>query len=290
MSGRVRIGVFDSGVGGLTVLNRLTSRLPNASYDYLGDTARVPYGSRSTQTIIDFSHECLSYLAGRGADLLVIACNTSSAVALPYLQTTYGIPVVGVIEDGIAVALEASTERVLVLGTRATIVSGIYQSRIRQARPSLQARGLACPLFVPIVEEGWAISPVAIATARVYLSECADYPFDLMLLGCTHFPVMYETLRHVVGDDVRIEDPGARLVGRIADMFPQASGSAIAEVNFHVTDSPDGFVRVARAMGFRVTDDVKHVDLNKLEDRSRIFRSSLAAESPAARDMRNNIS
>lgn len=261
---RVRIGVFDSGVGGLTVLNHLMARMPNASYDYLGDTARVPYGSRSNQTILNFSHECLAYLAARGADLLVVACNTSSAVALPSLKMAFGVPVVGVIEDGVAAAVEAAVERVLILGTRATIHSGIYPRRIQQERPSLQARGVACPLFVPIVEEGWARTLVAIETTRSYLEACTDYPFDLMLLGCTHFPIMLETLREVIDPAVRIEDPGARLAERLAHMFPDATSAAPLQVDFHVTDSPGGFVRVAKAMGFVVTNEVKHIDLSVL--------------------------
>ncbi len=263
-NGRPRIGVFDSGVGGLTVLNRLVAKLPNADYHYLGDTARVPYGSRSSETIIGYSRDGLNYLLGLEVDLLVIACNTSSAIALPRIGHEFSVPVLGVIEDGAAAALDAAKHGVLVLGTRATITSGIYQRLITSSGTGLSVLGLACPLFVPIVEEGWAETPVAEAAIKMYMSSCMDYSYDLILLGCTHFPIMQDTLQRIVGKHIRIEDPSIRVADRVASMLPEAGRSSAPEIHFHVTDSPDSFVNVAKAMGVRVTNEVTHVDLTAL--------------------------
>jgi glutamate racemase len=259
---RPRIGVFDSGVGGLTVLSSLASRLPNADYHYLGDTGRVPYGSRSQENIISYSRECLGYLARFNVDLLVVACNTSSAIALPHISADFEVPVVGVIEDGVAAALDASTRGVLILGTRATIGSGVYQRRILDAGKGLEVWGLACPLFVPIVEEGWADTPIAEAAAHAYFSTLSDCVFDVVLLGCTHFPIMQQTLRRMVGENVQIEDPSVRVAERVAGFLPQAARAATPDIHFHVTDSPDGFMRVAQAMGMHVTTAINHVDLS----------------------------
>ncbi|MBD8524189.1 glutamate racemase [Pseudomarimonas arenosa] len=261
---RARIGVFDSGVGGLTVLRRLLERLPNAEYHYLGDTARVPYGIRSADTIVEYSREGLSYLRGLGVDLLVVACNTSSAIAVPSLHDEFSHPLIGVVNDGVEIASDLAQRGALVLGTRATIMADIYQRQIAQRRPALPVRGLACPLFVPIVEEGWADSQVAVDVARRYLDQCSDFSFDLVLLGCTHFPIMQATLERAVGQDVRVVDPSVRVASRVAGCLPSAASGGCPEVHFHVTDSPEGFTRVARAMGMPIHNEVKHVDVAAL--------------------------
>jgi len=258
-----RIGVFDSGVGGLTVLSKLVELMPGAEYHYFGDTARVPYGGRASETIIGYSRQGLNYLASMGADLLVVACNTSSAIALPTLKGMFDIPVIGVVEDGVGVAISHARRGVLVLGTRATVKSGVYQHAIAVQRPDLPVRGVACPLFVPVVEEGLANAYLAEEVVRHYLQSCDDFDYDAILLGCTHFPIISTAIRNFVNKDVSVLDPSARVAERVRTIL---SGFSISsrdqpDIHFHVTDASESFKSVASMMGFSNVDQVTHVDV-----------------------------
>lgn len=264
---RPRIGVFDSGVGGLSVLRRLIERLPNAVYHYFGDTARVPYGTRSQHTIVEFTSEGLSYLRSLDVDLVVVACNTASAVAVPVLVEQFCVPLIGVVEDGVEAAAEGAKSGVLVLATRATIESGVYQRGIAERRPDLDVKGLACPLFVPLVEEGWSDTVVAEAAARRYLTD-VERTFDYLLLGCTHFPAMRNTLKRVLGQDIRIEDPSDRVAARVASLLPSALEGPAPAVHFHVTDAPGSLVRIAQIMGVPVSASITEVDVALLAPRA----------------------
>ena len=264
-----RIGVFDSGVGGLTVLSRLVASLPFADYHYFGDTARVPYGSRADDTIVGYSRQGLNYLLSLGAELLVVACNTSSAIALPALVNTFNVPVIGVVDDGVLVAADHARKGVLVLGTRATIGSGIYQRGLALHRPGLAVRGIACPLFVPIVEEGLVASSLADEAVRHYLRLSDDFAYDSVLLGCTHFPIIGPVIRRWVGDGVQILDPSDRVAQRVRSLLPSGTpydACRRPEVHFHVTDASDSFKAVAAIMGFADVTGVTHVDLSALDD------------------------
>lgn len=185
------IGVFDSGMGGLTVLSELVRRLPNERFIYLGDTARVPYGSRSPRTVLRYSLEIAAFLGQSDIKMLVVACNTATAHALLELRARMSIPVIGVIEPGVRALLSRTKSRkVGVIGTRSTIKSGAYETAIRGIDPGMDVTSLACPLFVPIVEEGWMDKDFARLAVREYLTALQDHGVDAVVLGCTHYPLL----------------------------------------------------------------------------------------------------
>jgi len=201
------IGVFDSGIGGLTVMRELLQRLPGESFIYLGDTARVPYGNKSAQTVIKFSKENAAFLIEHGVKLIVVACNSASASALDTLQSVLPLPVIGVIEPGIKAALAATrSSRVGVIGTMGTIRSGAYQAGIERLAPDVEVFARPCPLFVPLAEEGWVDGDVAELVARKYLSDYAEMGVDTLVLGCTHYPLLHGVIGRVMGPDVTLVD------------------------------------------------------------------------------------
>jgi glutamate racemase len=194
------IGVFDSGVGGLTVLSALMSLLPREKFIYVGDTARVPYGTKSAESVRRFSLEIARFLQRRGVKMFVVACNTVSAVALPELRRRVPVPVLGVIEPGARAALAATdTGRVGIIGTQATIFSGAYEQAVHRLDPSLRVFSAVCPLFVPLAEEGWVAHPVTRQVASLYLKPLLAKKIDTLILGCTHYPLLKKTLARVTG-------------------------------------------------------------------------------------------
>ncbi len=211
------IGVFDSGVGGLTVLQALATRLGAEEFIYLGDTARLPYGTKSPDTVVRYALKAAAALIDRGVKALIIACNTASAVALPALRARYGgLPIIGVVEPGAAAAVAASrTGHIAVIATQATVRGGAYERAITQLRTDARVRSLACQLFVALAEEGWTSGPVAEAAARRYLDPLfrtaahRAAPIDTLVLGCTHFPLLRPVIAAVAGADVRIVDSAA---------------------------------------------------------------------------------
>jgi len=241
--------VFDSGVGGLTVLRALRQQVPGESLIYLGDTARVPYGTKSSPTVMRYAHEAARFLLAQRVKMLVVACNTASAVALDELTDRYQVPVIGVIEPGARRALEVTRNgRVGVLGTEGTVRSGAYERVLRAGREEIVVHAVACPLFVPIAEEGWARHEVARLVAREYLAPLLERGIDTLVLGCTHYPLLKETLQAVVGPDVQLVDSAqetAKAVKRRLAMERLLLDSATAESpRYYVTDIPDRFVRV----------------------------------------------
>jgi glutamate racemase len=273
-SRRPTIGVFDSGFGGLTVLKALLELIPDADYLYFGDTARLPYGSKSVETVARYAVEAAHYLESHGAQLLVIACNTATALALDRIITSAHGPVIGVVEPGADAACSVSgNKKVVVLGTEATVGSHAY-------RKALEARGLntrekACPLLVPLVEEGWVEHPVTEQVARIYLEEAfADghREADVLLLGCTHYPLLKPLLRRVAPAHVKIVDSAestARAVAvRMRQLLPkQESASeerrAIPRLKFFATDSIDKFRRLGERFLGHAIEGVEHVDLKE---------------------------
>jgi glutamate racemase len=265
------IGVFDSGFGGLTVLRALLSLVPSARYVYLGDTARLPYGSKSRETIARYALSSAQFLAGQGADLLVIACNTATALALEDIRAALPIPVVGVIEPGAHAAAEAGgSSQVLVLATAATTQSGAY-TRALQAL-GLQATEKACPLLVPLVEEGWLEQPVyksvTLEVLRIYLIEAlAQSPSaSTLLLGCTHYPLLkplIETTLSTLRHPMRIIDSAEATARAVAALLPDATEandtSPVCE--FYATDSVEKFQRLGSVFLGRPLDEVKLLDL-----------------------------
>ena len=202
------VGVFDSGVGGLTVVREIMRQIPNEKIVYFGDTARVPYGSKSRETVTRFSEQIVRFLQTQQVKAIVVACNTVSAYALDALEKEIDIPMIGVVKPGAKVAAEVTRNgRVGVIGTEGTIGSGIYSSYIHQINPQVQVTGKACPLFVPLVEEGLWEDPVTDEIASRYLTELIDIGIDTLILGCTHYPLIRKTVGRIMGDGVTLVNP-----------------------------------------------------------------------------------
>ncbi|MCI5649521.1 MAG: glutamate racemase [Fusicatenibacter sp.] len=202
------IGVFDSGVGGLTVVREIMRNLPNERIVYFGDTARVPYGSKSRDTVIRYSRQIVRFLQTQQVKAIVIACNTASALALETIEQEIDLPILGVVKPGAQMAVETTrNKRVGVIATESTIQSGLYQKLITQADSEITVYGKPCPLFVPLVEEGWTKDPITEEVARRYLAEILDKKIDTLIMGCTHYPLLRSLLRGVVGEEVTLVNP-----------------------------------------------------------------------------------
>jgi glutamate racemase len=249
------IGVFDSGVGGLTVARELMRQLPRESVLYVGDTARVPYGPKSPDTVRRYSREIAAYLLGEGVKAVVVACNTATAHALDVLRSELPVPVVGVVEPGARAAVGSqdprlsSARRVGVIGTVGTIRSGAYDRAIRALDPTAVIVAQPCPLFVPLVEEGWLDHEATELVAREYLAPLREQRVDTIVLGCTHYPLLRPLIARVVGQDVRLIDSAhetAAATGRaLAEAGLTASGERLAQRRYVVTDAAEQFARVA---------------------------------------------
>jgi glutamate racemase len=270
--GRPKIGVFDSGVGGLTVLRALVDRIPEADYLYFGDTARLPYGSKSAATVAHYAVGAVRYLQDQGAELLVIACNTATALALDEIKSAAGVEIIGVIEPGAEAAAAASRKRkVVVIGTDATISSQAYR-RALEAR-KVAVREKACPLFVPLVEEGWVEHPVTEQVARIYLSEAFSddaSDADVLVLGCTHYPLIKPLLRRVAPEHIAIVDSAESTAQDVARQLQvgtlpstKSERRSPPGLRFFATDSAEKFKKMGtRFLGLPV-EDVVHVDLKE---------------------------
>jgi len=246
------IGIFDSGVGGLTVLRELRRQLPQEELVYLGDTARVPYGTKSPQTVGRYAREAARFLVGQRVKLLVVACNTASAVALDDLATLHHLPVVGVIEPGARRALEVTRNgRIGVIGTEGTIRSRAYERALQAGNPALEVCAAACPLFVPLAEEGWAEHPIARLAAAEYLTPLLREGIDTLVLGCTHYPLLKRTLQEVAGPDVTLidsaEETAKTVSARLAALGLTRGNLPPGPPRYFVTDVAERFERVGGA-------------------------------------------
>ena len=265
------LGVFDSGIGGLTVARELLRQLPGERLVYLGDTARTPYGNKTPQTLVRFALEIGRFLKHKGVKMLVVACNSSSAYSLPALRRSLGIPVVGVIEAGARAAVgRGKGQRVGVIGTRATVRSGAYQKAIHALEPSAKVIAEACPLFVPIVEEGWAGHALARQAAAEYLLPLKRQGVKSVVLGCTHYPLLKPVIARVLGKDIALVD-SARETAREVKELLQSSGLASSRKSvpfdghqFFVTDLPDQFSVLGRRFLGRPLKRLRQVRLAEL--------------------------
>lgn len=202
------VGVFDSGVGGLTVVREIMRNLPNERIVYFGDTARVPYGSKSKDTVVRYSRQIVRFLQTQNVKTIVVACNTASALALDVIEKEVDIPILGVVIPGAHVAAKTtSNNRIGVIATESTIRSNLYPTLIQRENPEITVFGKACPLFVPLVEEGWTKDPVTYEVARRYLDELLEKDIDTLIMGCTHYPLLRSLLREVVGEKVTLVNP-----------------------------------------------------------------------------------
>ena len=250
------IGVFDSGVGGLTVAREIMRQIPNEKIIYFGDTARVPYGSKSKETVTRFSEQIVRFLRTFQVKTIVVACNTASAYALAELEYDVDIPVTGVLKPGAKAAMEATRNgRVGVIATEATIGSGMYNKYIEELNQDVTIYGKACPLFVPLIEEGLWEDPVTDEIARRYLSELIDIDIDTLILGCTHYPLIRSTLGRIAGDKVTLVNPAYETARELKEMLgdmnllnDEEPGLGSNRYRFYVSDKAEKFVRFANSI------------------------------------------
>ena len=244
------IGVFDSGIGGLTVVSALRRQLPNESIFYLGDTARVPYGGKSAATVQRYSFEIAALLLRESAKTLVVACNTASALALPALQDQLAVTVTGVINPGAEAAIGATRNgHIGVIGTRATIKSGAYERALLGLNPEVRVIARACPLLVPLIEEGWLESEVTDKVLLEYLEPMIADGIDTLVLGCTHYPLLRPAIGRLLGDAVTLVDSAENCATAVRGLLSkrnlQAAGDRSGVLDVALTDAPDSFLRVA---------------------------------------------
>lgn len=260
------IGIFDSGLGGLTVFKEIKKLLPAEDIVYFGDTARVPYGTKSRQTVIKFSVQNADFLVSLNVKMIIVACNTSSSFSLPVLKKRYKIPVIGVIEPGARKAAGVTKKmKVGVIGTKATVSSNVYEKEIKKINPKIKIISASCPLFVPLVEEGWLKEDVTKKIARQYLNSLKKENIDTIVLGCTHYPLLKSTIRGVLGGDVRLIDSAtqtAMAVKKIINeknIYNQRKGRG--KYRFYVSDEPELFRKVGSGfLGSRIAC-IKKVDV-----------------------------
>jgi glutamate racemase len=260
------IGVFDSGIGGLTVLKEIFRELPGENTVYLGDTARVPYGIRSAETVTRYSFENTGFLVAKGIKLLVVACNTVSAVSLGAIKKKLSIPVIGVIEPGSKAAVKATrNKRIGVIGTEATIHSGAYSGIIKSMDAAIEVFSLPCPLFVPLAEEGLTDDEIATMVAERYLKDLREKEIDTLVLGCTHYPLLKGVISKVMGEGIALIDSAVETVGEIKRTLRECGTEGNPALNdtitaspplrmFYVTDAAERFMKVGeRFLGQKIT-------------------------------------
>jgi glutamate racemase len=260
------IGVFDSGIGGLTVVREIMARLPREDIVYFGDTARLPYGTKSPEAVLRFSRENLAFLKAKDVKLIVAACNTASSVALPVLEEEEDIPLVGVLLPGAHAAARATRNgRVAVIGTTATITSNAYAEALRGIAPGLEIWTRPCPLFVPLVEEGWLDTEVTFLTAKAYLEPVIDFGADTLVLGCTHYPLLKGVLRRVLGTGVKLVDSAEETAGEVSRLLEEMDlrndRSGPGRFTVYVSDIPYRIKEVGERFLGRAIETVERVRL-----------------------------
>lgn len=256
MDRNASIGVFDSGVGGLTVMKEIMHQIPNEKIVYFGDTARVPYGNKSRETITKFSRQIVRFLQTHEVKAIVVACNTASAYALDELEREVDIPMIGVIKPGAKVASEVTVNgKIGVIGTEGTISSSIYPRYIKEINKDVTVIGKACPLFVPLVEEGLWRDPVTDEIAKRYLTELIDIDIDTLVLGCTHYPLIRETVGKIMGEGVNLVNPAYETARELKELLIKENMLRTQEprlgdnqYQFYVSDSSEKFKRFANSI------------------------------------------
>ena len=260
------IGIFDSGLGGLTVCRAIETALPGEDLIYLGDTARVPYGVKSPETVTRYSQEICDFLLRKGVKAIVVACNTASALALPKLREWYQIPILGVLEPGVEAALQVSqTHQIGVIGTEGTIRSESYAQAIGRRSPEAKVLSRACPLFVPLVEEGWIDHEVTRRVGEIYLGAWRDEEVDTVILGCTHYPLLKELIQEILGPEVRLVDSAletARALKALLESegLTRPNGQSGSH-DYFSTDAPDKMRSLAEAFLGHPLSKVELTDL-----------------------------
>lgn len=265
------IGVFDSGIGGLTVTREIMRQIPQEKIVYFGDTARVPYGSKSRQTILRYSRQIIRFLKTQNVKAIVIACNTASALALDEIKQELDIPIIGVVKPGAKVAATTTTNKKIgVIGTDATIHSEIYTQVIQKEHPDIQVLAKACPLFVPLVEEGWLKDPVTYEVASRYLETFQNTGIDTLILGCTHYPLLRSLIGEIMGDKVTLVNPAyetAVALRRLLEEKNLLNNTAIEQqserYSFFVSDAADKFKNFANSILPYDIDTTKQINIEE---------------------------
>lgn len=250
------IGVFDSGVGGLTVAREIMRQIPNERIVYFGDTARVPYGSKSKDNIIKFSRQIIRFLQTENVKAIVIACNTASALALDEMQQEFDLPILGVVKPGAKVAVETTAnKRIGLIGTEANIRSGVYTRYIKSLDDEAKVFEKACPLFVPLVEEGWLHDDITLQVASRYLEELKEKDIDTLIMGCTHYPLIRSTIRKVMGDKVNLVNPAYETAIELKNLLERDNLANKCDVDspssmyrFYVSDAEEKFKLFANSI------------------------------------------
>ncbi len=259
------IGIFDSGIGGLTVLKEIAEQLPYEDLVYFGDTARVPYGTRSRETIIKYSFQCINFLISKNIKLVVIACNTATASALEEVSKHFDIPIIGVVMPGVETAVKTSeNQKIGIIGTTSTINSHAYDEGIRALNSSAEVIGVACPLFVPIVEDGWQDTEVARLTAEKYLLELEEHEIDTLVLGCTHYPILKYTISKVM-KNVNLINPAFETAKQVKLLLEEkdllTEKREKPEKQFFVSDDPEKFRRIGGNILNKNITSIEKIDI-----------------------------
>ena len=262
------IGIFDSGIGGLTVVKEVIRQLPNEDIVYLGDTARVPYGTKSSKTVISYSQSNAQFLTSKGIKLLVIACNTASAVALQSLRWDLDIPVIGVLEPGARKAVSSTRNKIVgVIGTPSTIKSEAYKKAIENINPDIKVYSTKCPLFVPLAEEGWLDDSISEQIANRYLQSVIREGIDTLILGCTHYPLLKNLIQKVVGNNINLVDSAQQVALEIERTLSESNLENQTNLNskkeFYLTDISDTFVSIAANFLGEEINHIQHIDISK---------------------------
>lgn len=250
------IGVFDSGVGGLTVAREIMRQLPEERIVYFGDTARVPYGNKSPETVTRYSRQIIHFLQSKEVKAIVVACNTASAFALEKIQPELTIPIIGVVKPGAKVAAETSKNgKIGVIGTEGTIGSQIYTTTIQEHNPMAEVMGKACPLFVPLVEEGWLKDPITVEIAKRYLQPFMESDIDTLIMGCTHYPLLRSTLRGILGEKVNLVNPAYETARGLKELLEKQNlvNDGVykpegLQYQFYVSDAAEKFKNFANSI------------------------------------------
>jgi len=263
------IGVFDSGIGGLTVVKSLNMFLPSESIIYFGDTARVPYGPKSNSTVIEYSIQDAKFLAKRNVKVIVVACNTASSIAIEELRNQFDIPIIGMINPGAKAAIkESKNKKIGVIGTETTISNKAYSKAINKIDDKIEVIEKACPLFVPLAEEGWTHHPATKLIAEEYLTELKEAKIDTLILGCTHYPILKDIIQEAVGENVKLIDSGSAasvevneyLEGRGIKNFQHTIGKH----EYYVSDVPKKFNEIANRFLGKELEHLEKVDLEEI--------------------------
>lgn len=258
------IGIFDSGIGGLTVFKEIRKQFPYEDIIYFGDTARVPYGPKSPQTVLNYSVQNARFLLQNGAKIIVVACNTSSSVALQKLRELLPIPVIGVIQPGAAQAISTTQNRKIgIIGTEGTIRSDAYSSAIMNSDPKIQVLSKACPLLVSLVEEGWEEHQISELIIREYLQDLQQQDIDTLVLGCTHYPILKKAIGRIVGNNIKLVDSAEAVAANLKHMLPNPETESTGTNKFYVSDNEDKFRQIATRILNREIEPLRRVSLGE---------------------------